>query len=300
MLCENGYAVLGFDLQCSDISCYKTIIGDVNDYKLLKHTILNHSPDYIIHLAAKCDLNGRTINYYKTNFVGVKNLIEICNSIPSIKRIIITSSQLVCRVGYIPKRFDEYCPNTLYGESKVQTEEIIRNFKGCKKEWVILRPTTVWGPGMSEHHQSFLKCLEKGTYYHPKNKSLLKTYGFIDNVIYQYNIFLFCDISLINKKTFYIGDYLPLNIIEYANNLSKYLKIKPPKSLHIFIFRIVAKIGDCMNFLGIKLPLTTFRLNNLLTEYVFDLSDTKEICGELPFDFDNACKLTVDWYINNK
>ena len=62
-----------------------------------------------------------------------------------VERAILTSSMLVCRLGYIPQHDRDYTPPNLYGESKVLTERITReaNLPLC---WTIIRPTTIWGP----------------------------------------------------------------------------------------------------------------------------------------------------------
>ena len=59
---------------------------------------------------------------------------------------LITSSQLVCRPGYVPKNYEDYAPHTLYGQSKVQTELITRAWKGAPCPWTLIRPTSIWGP----------------------------------------------------------------------------------------------------------------------------------------------------------
>ncbi|WP_171257638.1 NAD(P)-dependent oxidoreductase, partial [Acinetobacter baumannii] len=82
--------------------------------------------------------------------------VEAIRRTPSVRRVIWTSAQLVCRVGYVPTSDTDYKADTLYGKSKVRTEEIVRSSDGAGREWCLARPTTVWGPGMSTHYQRFL------------------------------------------------------------------------------------------------------------------------------------------------
>ena len=42
-------------------------------------------------------------------------------------------------------------------------------------------------------------------------------------------------------------------------------------------------------------PLTSFRLNNLLTDAVFDMSPLELIAGTLPYDMKQGVEITVDW-----
>ena len=150
-----GCAVVGLDkvrAATTDIDC------DILDADRLKAAVQNVAPDALVHLAARIDLDEKTnLAGYAANIEGVENLVEAVRLTPSIRRGIWTSSQLVCRVGYVPKSDTDYTADTLYGKSKVRTEQIVRSANGGGREWCLARPTTVWGPGMSAHYQRFLR-----------------------------------------------------------------------------------------------------------------------------------------------
>ena len=103
------------------------------------------APDYVIHLGARTDLNGTTLQDYDANIGGVRNLLDAIEKVGSVKRAIFASSMYVCEPGYMPKDFEDYAPHTLYGESKVETEKIIKSI-GPNYTWSIIRPTSIWGP----------------------------------------------------------------------------------------------------------------------------------------------------------
>jgi len=51
--------------------------------------------------------------------------------------------------------------------------------------------------------------------------------------------------------------------------------------------KTVALIGDVLKFFGWhSVPLSSFRLTNIMTEYVFDLSPIMEISEKLPYTID--------------
>jgi hypothetical protein len=61
---------------------------------------------------------------------------------------------------------------------------------------------------------------------------------------------------------------------------------------------VAARIGDVINALGFRaFPFNSFRLNNVLTEYTFDFTNTREVCGELPYSLDEAAQITAEWYV---
>ena len=93
---KNKYIVRNIDFnkpKIQDKDSYWDNI-DITNYSELEKYILNFSPDYILHLAARTDLQGKTIEDYSANTIGVKNLMDIVNLLPNLKKIIITSSCL--------------------------------------------------------------------------------------------------------------------------------------------------------------------------------------------------------------
>jgi hypothetical protein len=60
--------------------------------------------------------------------------------------------------------------------------------------------------------------------------------------------------------------------------------------------RGAAVAGDLLGKLGYSnFPFNSFRLNNILTQYRFDLTNTEAVCGELPYCVDDGVAETVAW-----
>lgn len=97
----------------------------------------------MIHLAARTDLRGVTLQDYDANMSGVSNVLAAINEAGSVQRAIFASSMYVCEPGYMPKDFEDYAPHTLYGESKVETEKELK------------RPILQLTPGVSFGLQAF-------------------------------------------------------------------------------------------------------------------------------------------------
>ena len=218
------------------------------------------------------DLDGKNISDYDSNTVGTKNLIDVLNQTPSVKRVIFTSSMLVCKPGYIPKHSTDYAPSTKYGESKVLMEKIIRE-STHNYEWAIVRPTSIWGPGFSEPYRNFFDMVINKRYFHIGSHSCTKTYGYVENLIYQIDSILSAPIEKIQGNVFYLGDYEPTNIRLWANEIATEVGIKI-KIIPFSIIKLAALGGDILKLFGVKFPMTSFRLNNMTTNNVVDLSNT--------------------------
>ena len=291
-----GHEVVGVDRTASD---HAHEVCDILDGPRFHSIVAKHAPDAVVHLAARTDLEEKLdINAYAANTTGVENVIAAVRDTPSVQRVIFTSTQLVCRVGYRPKHDEDYAPNTLYGESKVLGEKIVRRTDGGGKTWCITRPTTVWGPGMSAHYQRFLRMIRNGTYFHVGRKPRLKSFGFVDNVAFQYRRLLEAPAAEMHRQTFYVADYEPIALQRWAEVLSQKLGDRRIATLPYWIAAIAARAGDVVNRLGVRrFPFNSFRLRNVMTEYTFDMNNTRTVCGDVPYSLDEAAEITARWFL---
>jgi nucleoside-diphosphate-sugar epimerase len=297
---QQGYEVVGLDKVVDDNSRpLASVVCDIMDRERLIRIFTDIKPHAVVHLAARTDLDEKEkIAGYDVNIDGVRNIIDAVKAAQTVERVLFTSSQLVCKVGYVPKSDDDYLPTTLYGESKVRGEQIVRTSELAGVTWCILRPTTIWGEGMSPHYQRLLYALKRGRYFHVGVKPLTKSYGYIGNAIYQYEKFLDCVPEKIDRRTFYIADYTPLSLREWTTSLAQMLGGRRIATLPKCLSLLLAKIGDLLNYFGMeRFPFNSFRLNNILTEYQFDMSDTETICGPLPYSMHDGVRRTAQWYL---
>lgn len=266
---------------------------DLLDFQKLRDEIVAFNPDYIVHLAARTDLDGQTIEDYSANTIGVENVLKIASELPDLKKILITSSMLVCHAGYYPKNQFDYSPTTVYGESKVETERIVWNNKpDC--DWAIIRPSSIWGPWFGVPYRNFFDMVISKRYFHIGNKGCTKTYGYVGNAIYQIKSILFADTTDENNKVFYLGDYEPTNIEEWGNEIANQLGQKIIK-MPYWLIKCAALFGDFLKVFGINFPMTSFRLKNMTTDNIINLSNTRKIAPLSPYSRCEGIKNTLDW-----
>lgn len=299
-LISEKYSCLNIDIvpprNNNHFQYYKKV--DITNYTQLENVLLEYSPNYIIHLAARTDLDGKTIQDYAANTIGVKNLLEVTKKLPNLKKILITSSMLVCHTGYYPKNQFDYSPTTIYGESKVETEKIVwSNKPNC--DWAIIRPTSIWGPWFGEPYRNFFDMILSNKYFHIGNKGCTKTYGYVGNAIYQIEQILLSQTNDENNKIFYLGDEKPTNIEEWGNEIAKELGVKIIK-MPFFLIKSAAYLGDILKQIGIKFPMTSFRLKNMTTDNIINLSRTIQKAPNPPYSRIEGIKQTLAWLNNNK
>jgi len=300
-LAESGHVVGGLDKRDPppESSLMATnYVRDLLDRDGLIGAVQEFAPDAIAHLAARTDLDETVgLEGYAANVQGVSHLVEAIRSTPSVRRCLWTSSQLVCRMGYVPSHPTDYRPDTVYGQSKVLTEQIVRDAEGAGREWALARPTTIWGPGMNPHYQRFLRMIRSGSYFHVGRRPLLKSFGYVDNVAHQYIRLLTAPAHLVHQQTFYIADYEPIDLIAWCNALQRSMKAPAIRTLPRAVARALAWGGDVVNALGFRrFPFNSFRLRNVLTEYRFSLGNTEAVCGPMPFSMEQGVDRTVAWF----
>lgn len=294
-LIKKGYAVLNIDFNEPKIKERKIFWKDIDitDYDKFHDAVLNFNPDYIIHLAARTDLDGKTVEAYSANTIGAENMLKIVEELPNLKKIIITSSKFVNPNGYIPISQRDYHPHTVYGESKVVTEdEVWENKPHC--DWCIIRPTSIWGPWFGVPYRNFFDMVMKHMYFHIGNTKCYKTYGYIGNSIYQIEQLLFTETSNEDNKVFYIGDAPAYEINEWADEIGKEIGFKVPKMAR-FVIKSAAFFGDFLNLFGIRFPMTSFRYGNMTNDGTNIMSNTYEIAPEIQFTRLEGTKTTIAW-----
>lgn len=266
---------------------------DIREKNAIMAIVKDFQPDYVIHLAARTDLNGKTLQDYDANMQGVSNLLDALEQVPNLKQAVFASSMYVCEPGYMPKDFEDYAPHTLYGESKVETERRIKE-RNPKYTWSIIRPTSIWGPWFGEPYNKFFHIVLSHMYFHMGKRACRKTYGYVDNAIYQIMSIFDADAEKVNRKVFYIGDYEPYDITEWANEIAKEAGIWIPR-IPYWCFKCAGWFGDLLKKFGMAFPMTSFRLHNMTTDNVHNLEPIKAVAPNLPVSRIDGTKKTLEW-----
>ncbi len=269
---------------------------DIMDRARLESAVRDFDPDYIFHLAARTDLDGATVEDYAENFTGTENLIEAASALQKLRRIIFASTRLVCRIGYQPKSDTDYCPTTPYGESKIRMEIMLRQSARIPCSWAMVRPTSIWGPWFDVPYKTFFTTIARGYYFHPGTTRVRKSFGFAGNTVFQLQRLSLAQQECVQGRMFYLADYEPIEVHEMAGLIQKTMGVREIRTVPIPLLRAAAVAGDMARKLGWRNPpLTSFRLDNLLTNMVHDLEPLRQVAGPLPYSWQEGVTATVAW-----
>lgn len=253
------------------------------------------APTHVFHLGARTDLHGTTLDDYAYNTRGVEVVLDACNALAGLKRVVFASSRLVCRIGYQPASDTDYCAPNAYGESKVRGEQLVRGAKTAFP-WVILRPTSIWGPWFDVPYRTFFLTIAANRYVHVGRRPVRKSFGYVGNTVHQLAAVAETSSGEIDGMTVYLADSPPIDVIDMANRIQRELSSRPIRTLPRSVVKPVALVGDLLQRLGwSEPPLTSFRLDNLLTEMLYDTAPLDRLFPRLPYSLDEGIRHTVDW-----
>jgi nucleoside-diphosphate-sugar epimerase len=262
---------------------------DLKDFESFRCLIFKVKPDIIIHLAARTDLKGETLEDYADNIEPVKNLCEILEEVEFVKTVIFTSSMLAHFPG---QAHDASSYDTVYGRSKALGERLVSDANLGSIRSIIVRPTSIWGPEFEEPYINFFARVISGRYFLFGSVAEPKTFGYVGNTVNQI-LSLAQSEQACNGGIYYLGDTPPMTIDLFAGHIQKHINRNFTFNLPKFAILFLAKVGDTASIFGFNFPLTSFRLRNISTKNIVDLSSTENINFYPKIDIDEGVQDTL-------
>jgi nucleoside-diphosphate-sugar epimerase len=298
LLVEQGHEVLNLDknkpLNPEQTKFHRQ--ADILDAAAVRTVFESFHPQWLFHLAARTDCDETTTVEagYGVNTTGVANVLAAASNGAPLERALITSSQYVCRPGHQPANDQDYCPHTVYGWSKVETERLARR-AGLNCPWVMVRPTNIWGPWHLRYRKQVWHAIQRGFYLHPGGKPVVRSYGYVRNVASQMLGLIAADAAKINGKIFYVGD-APRNLLDWVNGFSFALRDRPVRVVPRPLLRTVALAGDVIGKVrGREFLIHSSRFRSMITSDRAPMSATFELLGPSPFSLKQGVDETVQW-----
>jgi nucleoside-diphosphate-sugar epimerase len=217
-LLQHGWEILNVDIQEPVKLEHRGswLKADILDADVMGNVFDDFQPDTVIHLAARTTTDSNRLDEYVVNTKGTATILDAIRATPSVSKVIITSTQFVHGPDSLPKGDCDYSPHTIYGQSKVVSEELTHR-ANLTCQWTIVRPTNIWGPWHPRYDKEFWYILKKGLYVHPR--TVIRSYGYVGNVVWQIEKILKLPSDDVHGRVFYLGDK-PINQIEWVNAFS--------------------------------------------------------------------------------
>ncbi len=266
---------------------------DILDLAKLKRIFRDAAPTEVVHLAARTDTDATTLEDYRVNTDGTANVLEAIKATAGISRVIVASTQFVCAPGSLPKHDADYNPHTVYGRSKAISEQLVRQ-ANLSCTWTIVRPTNVWGPWHPRYPREFWRVLKKGLYFHPGPQPVVRSYGYVGNLIFQIEAILKASPEVVETKVYYLGDK-PINLLDWVNEFASALTGREARIAPRSFVRSLAVLGDALSSIGITFPIDTSRFRSMTQDYPTPMEPTITAFGEPPYSLKEGVDETVGW-----
>lgn len=263
---------------------------DIKKLKNLEEVFQSYRPTHVLHLAAATDISYNKVEDYADNIIGTQNVVECVNETSSVSHFFNTSTQYVVKPGLLIKSFDFYAPYTVYGESKVIGEQYTKQH--CKKQWVILRPTNIWGPYHPSFPYGLWKYIKKGLYVHPGYKPIQRHYGYVENSVSQ---ILKIVTSVGHQQSVYYITDRPVDSFEWVNAFSMAFRNRTAKRIPRTLWKALALAGDCMIKCGISFPMHSDRYYRITAQDESIFSSEYNLIDDI-VSLDTGVRATVEWY----
>ena len=269
-------------------------VVDILDGDTVEEVIRVFNPTHVVHLAAKADMAGSSLADYSVNTTGTANVLRAARLAPALQRIVVASTQHVRRPGSPPARDDEdFEPYEAYGSSKAASENLVRQ-ADLDCSWTIVRPTAVWGPGHWGLANGLWRTLARGLYLHPRGDRVIRSYGYVKNVVFQLAAVLEAPTEVVHEKVLYLGDPC-ISQLTWVNAFAEAITGRPVRTAPQWLLHAMALVGEGGRRVGIPSPFYLSRFRNMVTSNVVPVGNTIETLGAGPYSLDEGVVETVAW-----
>lgn len=287
--------IMNIDIAEPNLEAHKTYWQkcDILNLENLFQIFAEFEPTHVVHLAARTDTLSDDIEDYFVNTAGTDNVLAAIKRTKTVERTIITTTQFVNQYNGPPKHDQDYAPHTAYGESKVLNEKATRE-SDLECPWTIIRPTNIWGPWHLRYPHEFWRVLGKGMYFHPDGEPVIRSYGYIKNVVYQIIQISKAPKEKIDGKVYYVGDR-PLDLLDWVNGFSVGLRGKKVTVVPRVLIRGLAVFGDLLLKFGLRFPITSSRFKSMTTSNDAPMGEVIDAFGPPPYTLAEGIAETVNW-----
>ena len=271
--------------------------GSIGDEALVHELIAKTRPALIYNLAANASLTAHP-DALRVNSDGLGYIMDAAGKLDPTPLVAHASTQLVA--GPAVGTFDplDLDPYTAYGESKAECERVLRR-QPPERRWIIFRPVNIWGPYHPTFGTGVWKYIAKRYYLHPAGKDIYRSYGYVENVVYQLLRIAELPAADIDGQTFYVGD-APVISGQWLDGFAVALTGKPMRRMPLPLLRLIALGGEISGKLGGPSPINLGRLHRMTMNFPAPMEPTFAVLGKGPVPFEVGLERTVDWIRHGK
>ena len=264
-----------------------------------------HGVDVVFHTAGYANIDMLYSNYYQTNVIGTKNLVDTAKKV-GVSKFIYTSSPSVVFNGEDISGADESMPvnehyHWYYSSTKAIAENyVLKNNDPDVMLTTAIRPHLLLGPGDNHLLPNLIKKIKSGKLKVVGDGNNLVDVTFVDNAVHAH-ILALEHINRAAGKAYFIGQERPLKIWQLINNICHQLHL--PEIKQSIDFHTAYYFGWCCEWVY-KLccltgnpPMTRALAVALAKDHYFSHEAARNDLGYKPLSLieTNVEKLIASW-----
>lgn len=259
--------------------------------------------DAVIHVAAKAGIWGDYDDYYRSNVVATKNVLDACRE-HGVGRLVYTSTPSVTFDGRDHINGSQDLPyatkfKSHYQRTKCEAEQLVLGQTDV--DAVALRPHLIWGPGDPFIFPGVIQRQMAGKFARVGDGQNEIDLTYVDNAAHAH-------IRALDRlseapdevagKAFFISDDRPVKLWPFIDELFAALDLPPiQKQVPAGLAYAVGSLLETTHRVLGKTEeprMTRWGAQNLTTSHWYDMTPAKEALGYEPIiDHDTAWKLTI-------
>jgi nucleoside-diphosphate-sugar epimerase len=285
------------------------VVGDITDTNALHKA--TEGVEVVYHLAAIPNWQGEMADedYHQVNVKGTQLLLE-ASRVNGVRKFVFTSSLEAVGPSQNGQPVDEVTsarPRNIYGVSKHQAENIIREF--CEKDLIdasIVRLPMIYGPRNMLHLKRYFKMANTGFYPLVGDGSALMEFCYVKNAVH--GLILAAEKGK-SGEVYFISDLRSYSLKEVVEAIGvgldvkvRFLKMPVPMALTLGLsIEVLSKFLRFYPFIfaGTGRPAFSRSSVKWMSESLLycDISKAKSELGyEAPYSLEQGIQENIQWY----
>jgi nucleoside-diphosphate-sugar epimerase len=245
----------------------------------------------VFHVAARFDLWGRYEDFYATNTLGTRHVIEACRT-AGVGKLVFTSTPSVVHGGDAVEGVDESAPypdhfEAHYPATKALAEQEVLAANDPTLSTVAIRPHLVWGPGDTSALPRLIARAKAGRLRLVGTPQKIDT-TYIDNAVLAH--LLAYDTlgpdSPAAGRAYFITQDEPIDGPTFVNDMLAAAGLPPvTRTIPVGLARAAATVAETIWTwlrLSSEPPVTRFMVSQLSTAHWYDISAARRDLGYAP------------------
>ena len=285
--------------------------GDVRNIESLKSFFTNANNSVVIHLAGIIHPKLKTSDFFDINYLGTRNVVEICQR-NGVKKIVIMSSNSPIGCNKSNRDYDifteesEFNPYMKYGKSKYVMEKWLWNFisKNQSPKISIIRAPWFYGPNQPARQSLFFTMIKEGKFPIVGSGENKRSMAYTENL--SQGIMLAATSDRADGKAYWIADEKPYTMNEIVLTIKNVLETEFNIKCSKKTIRLPSVVSD-VAFLadktlqGVGLYHQKIHVLSEMNKSIFcSIERAKQDLGYHPkYDLYKGMKESIKWCLDN-